>query len=297
MAGLKEIRTRISSVQSTMQITSAYKMVSAAKLRKAQDAIMQMRPYANKLFEILTSISDSIDQTEIEENIYGNQREIKNVLLIVVTSNRGMCGAFNTNVCKMVMQIASEQYGGLLAKGNVHLLTIGKKGHDFFRARGFNIFDNRNDLTEKVSFDMAENEAQKIMNSYLNGEFDRVILVYNQFKNAAVQQLTAQQLLPVVSKKKSSVLVETKENIIFEPSKQKIVEELIPKSLKVEFYKALLESIASEHGARMTAMHKATDNAHEILKDLTITYNKARQSSITTEILEIVSGANALQGK
>jgi F-type H+-transporting ATPase subunit gamma len=294
MANLKAIRIRITSVKSTRQITSAMKMVSAAKLRKAQDKIVRLRPYANKLHEILLGISQSLSETEVD-NIYGRISSPDKVLVVVITSNRGLCGAFNMNVIKETRRLISEKYFEQYQKGNVRLLTIGKKGFDYFRKQKANMLPDHNHLLHDLTFDNAASVAEQIMKSFTAFEFDRVELVYNQFKNAAVQNLTVEQFLPVepVSEKgvKTSNL-----DYIYEPNQEDIVKDLIPKSLKIQFYKAVLDSFVAEHGARMTAMHKATDNATSMIKDLTLQYNKARQATITNQILEVVSGAEALRG-
>ncbi|MCF8372161.1 MAG: ATP synthase F1 subunit gamma [Bacteroidales bacterium] len=294
MGSLKEIRTRISSVTSTRQITQAMKMVSAAKLKRAQDAIVQMRPYAIKLHEILTSLSASLDDRE--DNKYGQQREIKKVLIVTVTSNRGLCGAFNANVVKRAIELAENDYRDLLAAKKVDFLTIGKKSGDLLKSKGFNVIANHNDVYEKLIFENVSSIAQELMDLFVDGTYARIDLVYNQFKNAAVQILTKEQFLPVVIEENKENTATQNRDYIFEPSKEYIVNELIPKSLKVQIYKALLDSNASEHGARMTAMHKATDNATELIRELKLHYNKARQSAITNEILEIVGGAEALKG-
>lgn len=295
MANLKEIRTRRASVASTRQITSAMKMVSAAKLRKAQDAIIQMRPYAEKLQEILGSISESLKDDD--ENIYAQLRDEESVLLVVITSNRGLCGAFNSNVIKSAIHTALNTYSDQMMAGKVHFLAIGKKGYDFLAKKGYNVIFNGSDLFDNLSFERSMIIAEMIMKLYIEGEYDHVDIVYNQFKNAGTQILSTEQFLPI---KMSDFESEDDGNInvdyIFEPSKEYIVKELIPRSLKLQFYKAILDSHASEHGARMTAMHKATDNATELLKDLALEYNKARQATITNEIIEIVGGAEALKG-
>jgi F-type H+-transporting ATPase subunit gamma len=292
MPSLKEVRNRITSVSSTQQITSAMKMVSAAKLRRAQDAITQMRPYANKLRELLENLSASLDSSE---GAYSQQRPVKNILLVVITSNRGLAGAFNANVVKRATRAIREEYAG----ANVHYFTIGKKGNDVFRktsyAAGLTDVENPNALFDNLNFANTAPVAERIMKSFADGTYDKIVLVYNQFKNAAVQITQLEQFLPVVPTtgggKKG-----TTTDYIFEPSSEEIVADLIPRSLKTQLYKALLDSNASEHGARMTAMHKATDNAKELLRSLRISYNKARQASITNEILEIVGGAEALNG-
>ncbi len=292
MASLKEVRNRITSVSSTQQITSAMKMVSAAKLRKAQDAVTQMRPYANKLREILENLSASLDSSE---GGFSKQREVKNVLFVVITSNRGLAGAFNANVVKAALRTVREQYSG----AKVHYLAIGKKGADAFRktshTAAFTDKANPNDLFDNLVYSRVAPVAQQIMDAFTAGTYDKVVLVYNQFKNAAVQITQVEQFLPVVPTKAEGKKAE-KSDYIFEPSREEIVKDLIPRSLKTQLYKALLDSLASEHGARMTAMHKATDNAKELLRSLRISYNKARQAAITNEILEIVGGAEALNG-
>lgn len=292
MANLKEVRNRITSVGSTMQITSAMKMVSAAKLKRAQDAITQMRPYAEKLTSILQNLSASLDTSE---NKYARDTEGKNVLLIAISSNRGLAGAFNSNVVKKTWSLIRNEY----KDSKVSVLCVGKKANDAFKKTdhhivGTDLPHHLNELFDNLNFDTVAPVAEKIMEAFANNQFDRVYLVYNQFKNAAVQMPVAERFLPVESHQETNA--KTKVDYIFEPNQQYIVNELIPKSLKTQFYKALLDSVASEHGARMTAMHKATDNAKEMLRDLKISYNKARQAAITNEILEIVGGAEALNG-
>jgi F-type H+-transporting ATPase subunit gamma len=293
MASLKEIRVRIASVNSTRQITSAMKMVSAAKLRRAQDAIIQLRPYAKKLHEIFTSLSDNLDGSE---NVFGKVRPIKRVLLVVITSNKGLCGAFNSNVIKKSLQLIHQDFALQNKSGMLNIMAIGKKGHDYFRQRNYRVISNNSHLFDKLSFSNTSPVVQEIMDSFLNEQYDRIILVYNQFKNAAVQLLVDEQFLPVLPpKKEQSKSSGNQYDYIYEPSKVDIITELVPKSLKIQFYKALLDSHAAEFGARMTAMHKATDNASEMLKTLNLTYNKARQASITKELTEIVGGAEALK--
>jgi len=284
MANLKEIRNRITSIGSTMQITSAMKMVSAAKLKKAQDAITQMRPYANKLTELLQSLSATLEGDV--GGVYSEQREVSKVLLVVITSNRGLCGGFNSSVIKATVKNVEDNYKGK----QVELLTIGKKGNDFL-SKDFSVVENHNEIFDDLTFDNVAAIAETIMTLFAEGKYDKVELVYNQFKNAATQIETIEQFLPIVPIK-GNVNVNT--DYIFEPGKAEIVLELIPKSLKTQLYKAIRDSFASEHGARMTAMHKATDNATELRDDLLLTYNKARQAAITNEILEIVGGAEAL---
>lgn len=294
MANLKEVRNRITSVNSTQQITSAMKMVSAAKLRRAQDAIVQMRPYANKLREILENLSGSLDSSE---GIYSKQREVKKVLLVVITSNRGLCGGFNANVSKKALLAARGEFKG----AKVSVLNIGKKGGDVFRKLTYTAalpeLGNLNTLFDDLQFAKVAPVAERIMKAFADGEYDKVLLVYNQFKNAAVQITQLEQFLPVVATTQESAKGKgTNTDYLFEPTRSEIVLDLIPRSLKTQLYKALLDSHASEHGARMTAMHKATDNAKDLLRDLRISYNKARQAAITNEILEIVGGAEALNG-
>ncbi|MAN49931.1 MAG: ATP synthase F1 subunit gamma [Flavobacteriales bacterium] len=285
MPNLKEIRARISSVGSTMQITSAMKMVSAAKLKRAQDSITQLRPYSNKLTELLNNLSSSLDAT-FGGDLTSDRGE-KNVLIIAITSNRGLCGAFNTNIIKKVKNISENKY----SKSKISLLTIGKKGSEFFARNNYNVISSHDELYDELTFENSSKIAESIINSFLNKKFDKVILVYNQFKNAATQIIVSEQFLPIKPQQTTNAV----KNYIFEPNQEEIVSELIPKSLKSQFFKGILDSYASEHGARMTAMHKATDNAGELKRELTLTYNKARQAAITGEILEIVGGAEALQ--
>jgi F-type H+-transporting ATPase subunit gamma len=294
MANLKAIRIRIISVKSTRQITSAMKMVSAAKLRKAQDKIVRLRPYANKLHEILVGLSQSLADSEVE-NIYGRVSSPDKVLIVVITSNRGLCGAFNTNVIKEVRRVISEKYYEQFKNGNLKLLTIGKKGFDYFRKQSVNMLPEQNNLLHNLTFDNVDLVAEQVMSSFASGEFDKVELIYNQFKNAAVQNLTTEVFLPVETLPAGEVKT-TPADYIYEPNQEDIIKELIPKSLKIQFYKAVLDSFVAEHGARMTAMHKATDNATGMIRDLTLQYNKARQAAITNQILEVVSGAEALRG-
>lgn len=289
MAGLKEVRERIVSVQSTRQITSAMKMVSAAKLRRAQDAIIRMRPYAGKLREILQNLTATLDSSE--GGAYSTPREGNKVLLVVVSSNRGLCGGFNSNIAKKVFSLLADEYAGK----DVTVIAIGKKGAEATKRKGLNVIGTHNEVYDNLSFEAVAPIAQRIMDGYLTGEFDRVDLIYNQFVNAAVQRTTQEQFLPVPPPAKNAKGKADTGEYIFEPGKAEIVEDLIPRSLKIQLYKAVLDSNASEHGARMTAMHKATDNATDMLKELKISYNKARQANITKEILEIVGGAAALE--
>ena len=294
MPNLKAVRIRISSVKSTRQITSAMKMVAAAKLRKAQDKIVSLRPYANKLHEILLGLTQSLIDSE-DDNIYGRKSEPDKVLLIVVTSNKGLCGGFNTNVIREARRLIAENYSDQFKKGNLWFIAIGKKGHDFLKKHKLNILEEHNQLFNDFTFENSAAIASGIMESFAAGKFDKVEIIYNQFKNAAVQNLTDEVFLPVetFTDDNSSRAVF---DYIYEPTKEDIIKELIPKSLKIQFYKAVLDSFVAEHGARMTAMHKATDNATQLIKDLTLLYNKARQAAITNQILEVVSGAEALKG-
>ena len=294
MANLKAIRTRITSFKSTRQITSAMKMVSAAKLRKAQDKIVRLRPYANKLHELLVDLSLSLSDSEVE-NIYGRVSPPEKILIVVITSNRGLCGAFNTNVINETKRVISEKYPEQIRNGTLRLLTIGRKGFDYFRKQKIPMLPEQNNLFNDLTFENVTLVTEQIMNSFTSLEFDRVELIYNQFKNAAVQNLTNEVFLPVETV--PSVKVKTNPvDYIYEPDQEEIIKELIPKSLKIQFYKAVLDSFVAEHGARMTAMHKATDNATSLIRDMTLQYNKARQAAITNQILEVVSGAEALRG-
>ena len=285
MANLKEIRNRISSIGSTMQITSAMKMVSAAKLKKAQDAITAMRPYSSKLTELLQNLSATLDSDA--GGAYSKQRDLSKVLLVVVTSNRGLCGGFNSSVIKETVQNITANYQDV----HVDLLTIGKKGNDIL-SKTYPVIDTRNDIYDDLTFDKVAEVAEKIMHLYVDGIYDKIEIIYNRFKNAATQIPQVEQFLPI---KPVEGDANANADYIFEPSKEKIVLELIPKSLKTQLYKSVRDSFAAEHGARMTAMHKATDNATELRDDLKLTYNKARQAAITNEILEIVGGAEALK--
>ncbi len=287
MANLKEIRSRITSVGSTMQITSAMKMVSAAKLKRAQDAITQMRPYANKLTDLLQNLSASLDSSD--GGAYAQKRQVKKVLLVTITSNRGLCGGFNANIIKQAKNLLNEEY----SNADINILSIGKKSSEHFEKNGFNVVAKHDSLFGELTFDSVAKVAENIMDSFLEGNYDKVVLVYNQFKNAATQIVMSENFLPVKTAKNE---LTNSGDYIFEPEKKEIVAQLIPKSLKTQLFKAVLDSHASEHGARMTAMHKATDNAGELKKELTLTYNKARQAAITGEILEIVGGAEALNG-
>lgn len=284
MANLKEIRNRISTVSSTMQITSAMKMVSAAKLKKAQDAITAMRPYADKLTELLQGLSASLDSDSGSK--YSDKRDVKKVLVVAITSNRGLAGAFNSNILKQCTILTNETYAGK----QVDFIAIGKKGNDFLKKKS-TVIANHSSVYEDLTFEAVAEIAEELMGRFTSGDYDRIDIVYNKFKNAATQLVTTEQFLPIVPAEGDEKL---SVDYIFEPSKVEIVAQLIPKSLKTQLYKGIRDSFASEHGARMTAMHKATDNAKELRDQLKLTYNKARQASITNEILEIVGGAEAL---
>ena len=283
MANLKELRVRITSIGSTMKITSAMKMVSAAKLKKAQDAIVQMRPYASKLTEILQKASSTLDSSE---NAYGVVRDTNRTRVVVITSNRGLCGAFNSSVVKKAKALMAD------SNDDFSIVAIGKKAGDAFKDDS-RLVERNPELWDNIGFEAASEYAQKLMDGYLAGEFDKVVLVYNAFRNAAVQEPTAEQMLPISMEADGPV--DTTE-YLYEPTKSEILEDLIPTSLKTQFFASLLDANASEHGARMTAMHKATDNAKALQGDLKLEYNKARQAAITNEILEIVGGADALAG-
>ena len=295
MPSLKEVRIRIASVKSTRQITSAMKMVSASKLRKAQNAIMGMRPYAQKLHKIMQNLSCDLEDSD--EGIFAKDRGGNRVLIVAITSNRGLCGAFNANIVKSTLSLISSKYSEQNKKGDVKVLCIGKKGGDGFRAHGIIPIDTITDIFDHLSFEKSNAVCQELMDLFLDKSYDKIVLVYNQFKNAAVQILQEEQLLPVVNKNEENpgTVNKNEAHFIFEPNKHVILEAMVPKSIKIQLYKALLDSVASEHGARMTAMHQATENADELLKNLHLTYNKARQAAITNEILEIVSGAEALK--
>jgi F-type H+-transporting ATPase subunit gamma len=288
---LKEVRLRIKSVGTTQQITKAMKMVSAAKLRRAQDAITQMRPYAEKLQEMLSNIIGSVDG-----NLGGGlniERPIEKVLFIVITSDRGLCGGFNANSIKLTKHIIKEKYQVQFEKGNVSILPLGKKGYESFLKANYPLVDKFWNIFSNVSFDNVKLAAEYVREAFTNKEFDRVELVYSKFKNAATQEFVCEQHLPIPKPTTSKT---ASNDFIFEPSKEVLIEELMPKILNTQIYKGVLDSNASEHGARMTAMDKATENAEELLKNLRISYNRARQAAITTELTEIVSGAAALQG-
>lgn len=293
MANLKEIRTRITSVKTTRQVTSAMKMVSAAKLKKAQDAILQIRPYAEKLSELLSSLSSALDNTA--DSVYTVQRNPDKVLIVLVSSNRGLCGGFNSYITKKAIFLAKTKYKKQLNSGKLDFIVIGKQAGKILRSYQITVKGEKNYLFDDLNFDHVSIEVKAIMADFVSGKYDRVELVYNKFINAASQELVSEQFLPVLPavadhKKRTNT------DYIYEPSLELIVEELIPRSLKIQFYKALLDSHAAEHGARMTAMHKATDNASELIDELTLNFNKARQASVTNAILEVTNAAEALNG-
>jgi len=290
MANLKEVKERINSVSSTQQITKAMKMVAAAKLRRAQEKIVQMRPYSQKLTSILNNISSGAEG--VADIVYAQERSVNNLLIVPITSDKGLCGAFNSNVIKATNVAFLEN-----PQKKITVMPVGKKAMDFFKRQNFPLVSDYAGLFEKISFQPIKEAAEFVMEAFVNGEFDEVILVYNQFKNAATQLVVKEQFLPISKMEAEGGDNKSQRDYIVEPSRDYIIEELVPNSLKIQFYKAILDSNASEHGARMTAMSKATDNAGDILKDLKLVYNRTRQAAITNEILEIVAGANALEGK
>jgi F-type H+-transporting ATPase subunit gamma len=292
MASLKEVRNRISSVNSTQQITKAMKMVAAAKLRRAQENIIQMRPYAKKLGEMLATVSASAESGT--NSVFKQQRTINRVLVIVVTSDRGLCGAFNTNVIKAANALIQEKYATQAQKGNVEIFSLGKKGGETFQRRGLKVNTDFMDVFSRLSFGVVKEAAESIMADFEAGKYDAVELVFNEFKNVATQIICTDAFLPIASESISNKTTKVTTNYAFEPSEEQIISELIPKTLKIQLYRAVLESNASEHGARMTAMDKATENAQELIKALRLEYNRSRQAAITKEILEIVGGAEAL---
>lgn len=291
MAGLKDIRNRIASVKSTKQITSAMKMVAAAKLKKAQDRVLQIRPYADKMRDVLAEVSASLDKNHASK--YGEVRKAEKVLVVLMASNRGLCGGFNSNICKRAMAHVKDAYPEQLAKGNVKFICLGKKAIDFVTKQGYEIVAQSEEIFDKLNYATAMAIVDPIMEDFVAGKYDKVDLIYNSFKNAASQEQKVEAFLPFTieggDNKKPS-------DYIFEPSVDCIVEDMIPKSMKIQFFKAVLDSFAAEQGARMTAMHQATDNATELIKTLTLMYNKARQAAITNELSEITSGAEALKG-
>jgi len=293
MANLKEVRNRIASVNSTQQITKAMKMVSAAKLKRATNAIVQLRPYATKLKDMLANLSASIEDSA---SPFLQEREPVRVLIVVVSSNRGLAGAFNTNAIKMANNLIADKYSDQFAAGNVSIVAIGRKAQDYFQKRSFNVIGDNNEVYTDLNFINVSKITERIMEGFINGDYDRVEIVYNHFKNAAMQMLVTEQLLPVpkAEGEQNNKSAADQTDYILEPSQKAIVEQLIPKNIKIQLYRAVLDSNASEHGARMTAMDKATENAGELLKALKLAYNQARQAAITTELSEIVSGAAAL---
>jgi len=299
MANLKEVRTRINSVNSTMQITSAMKMVSASKLRKSQNAIVALRPYASKLYEIMQNLSASMQSSSegVYASVHKENIEDEKILLIPVASNKGLCGVFNVNVLRETINALKEDYKVQYEKGNVDILCISKKIEETLKFRKYNIIGNKNELLDRLTYKNAVTFAEKLMSDFVEKKYDRIIFIYNQFKNAGSQILMKEQFLPIVSAQPVNEDDKFKNNdieYIFQPSKEEILNSLIPKSLKLQLYKILLDSFTSEHGARMVSMTQATDNAAELLKELNLSYNKARQGAITNEIIEIVGGANAL---
>lgn len=299
MANLKEVRTRINSVNSTMQITSAMKMVSASKLRKSQNAIVALRPYASKLYEIMQNLSASMQSSSegVYATVHKENIEDEKILLIPVASNKGLCGVFNVNVLRETINALKEDYKVQYEKGNVDILCISKKIEETLKFRKYNIIGNKNELLDRLTYKNAVAFAEKLMSDFVEKKYDRIIFIYNQFKNAGSQILMKEQFLPIVSAQPVNEDDKFKNNdieYIFQPSKEEILNSLIPKSLKLQLYKILLDSFTSEHGARMVSMTQATDNAAELLKELNLSYNKARQGAITNEIIEIVGGANAL---
>ena len=296
MAGLKEVRIRIASVESTKQITNAMKMVSASKLRRAQNAIVKLRPYEAKMQDILHHIQSKVE--DIPQADYSKAREIKKALIIVITSNKGLCGNFNSTVIKETILSINTNYKKIFDSGNLDIITIGRKGSEFFKKRKYNVIAVYDNVFNALNYETTEPIAGMLMEKFLNNEYDAVDLIYNRFKNAATQVLSNEKFLPVTPEEVKVNKTKSKSDVdyVYEPDKIQIIIELIPKILKLRFHRALLDSYAAEHGARMTAMHKATDNATELIKSLKLNYNKVRQATITKEITEIVSGAEALNG-
>ncbi|HOK37139.1 MAG: ATP synthase F1 subunit gamma [Bacteroidales bacterium] len=292
MAGLKEIRNRIASVKSTRQITSAMKMVSAAKLKKSQDRITQIKPYAAKLVDVLIEVSSSLDKEH--KGIFNEERNQENVLIVLMASNRGLCGAFNSNICKAAISHVQNNYPEQAKSNKVKFLTIGKKAGEFIRKQNFEIIKSADYIYDNSNFESVAKISEYLMQLFADKVFDRIDLVYNSFKNAALQIQTIEQFLPMTVNRNERT---NPSEYIFEPNLNEILEEVIPKALKIQFFKAILDTSAAEHGARMTAMHQATDNATNMIHELTLEYNKARQAAITKEILEIVSGAEALKSR
>jgi F-type H+-transporting ATPase subunit gamma len=294
MANLKEIRIRLNSVKSTRQITSAMKMVSAAKLRRAQESILQLRPFYLRMNEVMKHVSSSMEDSY--DNIFSHSSDNARILIVVITSNRGLCGAFNSNISKRAIQCISDQYHEAFRNGKVDLIAIGKKGADLLRTKNYKAMATYHHLFDKLTFENTTQLADQMMGDFIAGKYGIIKLIYNQFRNAAVQEVTEELFLPVLHAPETGDRYQAPVDYIFEPSNTGIFDEMLPYSLRVQFFRALLESNASEHGARMTAMHKATDNATELIKELELNYNKARQAAITGEILEIVGGAEALRG-
>lgn len=293
MSSLKEVRNRITSIDSTRKITSAMKMVSASKLRRAQSSIVQLRPYARKLNELISNLSGSLNKDE--NPLFKQHEEISKVLLIVVSSNRGLCGGFNSNILKYATKLVESTYKEQYAAENLKFITIGKKATEFILKKYGNIIEYHDHLTEDVKFEECVEIANMLMEEYTKTEFDKIEIIYHQFVNAGYQKLTQEVFLPIQPPETDEDSLKFETDYIYQPDKESITQDLVPKILRLQFYKAIIDSVASEHGARMTAMHKATDNATDILKDLKLVYNKARQAAITNEILEIVSGAEALE--
>ena len=293
MANLKEVKGRIQSVTSTQQITKAMKMVAAAKLRKAQDRIIQMRPYAEKLSGVMQNVSMAVDKQALG-NPYGQERDVNAVLLVVISSDRGLCGAFNSNIFKHTQNLIADKYSSIEASGHLHIMPIGKRAYEYYKKRGYSIIEAYCDLFNFLDFDHVRAAAEYTIESFMSQEFDRIEIIYNEFKNVATQIIRNEQFLPILPLESLEETNIQNVDFIAEPNEVFIFNEIIPKSLKIQFYKGLLESNASEHGARMTAMGQATDNAGELLKELKLTYNRTRQAAITKEILEIVGGAEAL---
>jgi F-type H+-transporting ATPase subunit gamma len=293
MANLKEIRIRLNSVKSTRQITSAMKMVSAAKLRKAQESILQLRPFYNKLYSLLTHVNASV--SEEHESVFSHSTETGRVLVIMITSNRGLCGAFNSNIAKKTIQCINGQFYEAYKAGKLDVIAVGKKGADLLKSKNYKIIASYHELFDKLSFENSVKLTDWVMDNFTKGNYGIVKLIYNQFRNAAVQEVVEEFLLPVIKAPDSEERYESHADYIFEPTNTAILDEMIPYTLRVQLFRSLLESCASEHGARMTAMHKATDNATDLIKELELSYNKARQAAITGEILEIVGGAEALK--
>jgi len=293
MANLKEIRIRLNSVKSTRQITSAMKMVSAAKLRKAQDSILQLRPFFVKLHDIVKRVNSGID--EGHENIFGQSTDAGRILLVVITSNRGLCGAFNSNIVKRTIQSIHEHYPEAYRNGKLDIIAIGKKGADLLKAKNYSVLATYHQLFEKLNFEQTVQLANSLMDDFIQHKYGIIKLIYNRFRNAAVQEVAEEFFLPILQAQESEDKFESHMEFIYEPSDTEILDEIVPYTLRIQLFRALLESNASEHGARMTAMHKATDNATELIRELELNYNKARQAAITSEILEIVGGAEALK--